>query len=81
MRTQIMTVVVGVGCTAALALTASPAGADARTRTDARRDAPASIDISRATYRHTGSRVSTTIRVPDLGKRGRAPRPGPPATP
>lgn len=72
MRTQIMTITVGMACTAALALTASPAGADTRARTDARRDAPASIDISRATYRHTGSRVSTTIRVPHLGKRGRA---------
>ncbi|KAA1420111.1 hypothetical protein FE697_019745 [Mumia zhuanghuii] len=66
------TVATAAGCAAALVLAAPPAAADERVREDRRDDAPASIDIARVTYRHTETRVAARIRVPELGRKGRA---------
>ena len=45
--------------------------ADSAARPDSRNDAPARIDISRVQYQHRVHRVSTRVRIPDLGRTGR----------
>jgi hypothetical protein len=57
---------------AALVLTAAPAHAQTVERTDRRGDAPASIDVARATYTHGAETISVVARVPRLGDRGTA---------
>ncbi|MGB0101049.1 MAG: hypothetical protein WBP61_12295 [Nocardioides sp.] len=51
-----------------------PAVASAETvrRDDARGDAPARIDVSRATYTHSQDRVRVVARIPELGRAGKA---------
>ena len=51
-----------------------PAAASAETvrRDDARNDAPARIDVSRATYTHSQNRVRVVARIPNLGRTGTA---------
>ncbi|WP_370614319.1 hypothetical protein [Mumia sp. Pv 4-285] len=72
MLTRTSIAVVTVSCAAALALSSAPASAEERSRTDRAGDAPARIDLTHVSYRHTEARVSARIRVPDLGRRGRA---------
>lgn len=56
---------------AVLVLLPSNAGAATATRSDSRNDAPARIDIARVQYRHGVHRVSTKVRIPELGRTGR----------
>ena len=55
-----------------VAATAAPAATETVERTDARRDAPASIDIATATYTHTRAHVRVVARIPELGGAGSA---------
>jgi hypothetical protein len=50
----------------------SPALAQQVRRADPHGDAPQSIDIWNARYRHATHRVSVDVKIPDLGDRGRA---------
>lgn len=49
-----------------------PASAETVHRDDSRRDAPARIDVSRATYTHSQERVRVVARIPNLGRAGTA---------
>ena len=55
-------------------VTSAPAPASAETvrRDDSRRDAPARIDVSRATYTHSQERIRVVARIPNLGRAGTA---------
>ncbi len=50
----------------------APAGAETVSRSDARGDAPARIDVTRATYTHSDDHVSVVARIPRLGRQGTA---------
>jgi hypothetical protein len=48
------------------------ASADTATKKDARRDAPAQIDVAKATYTYDTETVSVEARIPGLGRSGDA---------
>ena len=63
----------GVALLAAmLASAVVPASAETVRRDDPRGDAPARIDVSRATYTHSQHRVRVVARIPSLGRAGTA---------
>ncbi len=55
-----------------LPLTGTPAHAATRVKQDRTGDAPARIDITRATYTYADGRVKVRARIPDLGRYGTA---------
>ena len=56
---------------AVLVLLPATAVADSAARRDSRNDAPARIDVTRVLYQHRVHRVSTRVRIPELGRTGR----------
>ncbi|WP_243056262.1 hypothetical protein [Nocardioides sp. SR21] len=50
----------------------APASAETVRRDDSRNDAPARIDVSRATYTHAQEQVRVVARIPNLGRGGTA---------
>jgi hypothetical protein len=71
MRARVKAAAAGVACLLVVGI-APAAAAEIVERRDASGDAPASIDITRATYKHSLRRVSAVARVPGLGQRGSA---------
>lgn len=61
-----------LGVTAALVITALPAHAETVTRRDRANDAAARVDITRARYTYRPARISVLARIPHLGRAGDA---------